>query len=255
MSGTRAYEVDDAVKASWAAEYSPDRRPHELSRSVGYGASSASPISRDIVSEVFDDSFISADSWLLHPAVDAATEEADVLVRPALAINSCVVIGGGHGFTDILAGLNERMGHVASGATWGKTLGKHSELGAQKADSLALNLVRNIGRLKDGWAGPDSRAPSSTVTDDILRILFSTNILVRGAEPEIEVEADYGFVSLRWFDADHQNSLTITFYGGGRIIATYSSLVAPRLGAREFSTQDIGELSSFLSETSIENIF
>lgn len=112
--------------------------------------------------------------------------------------------------------------------------------------------IHELGRLPDGWAGEGSKAPSTSILLDIqsLNSLLPPSVTA----PEIDVDQDDGFVSLRWFDAGAVNSLTITFFGGHKIIVTLSSLEGNDRAARQLNIRDVGEVTSFLSDTAFESL-
>ncbi len=109
--------------------------------------------------------------------------------------------------------------------------------------------IHELGRLPDGWAGQGSRAPSPSI---LLDIQFLNAFLPQGVvTPEVEVDQDDGFVSLRWLDENAANSLTIAFFGGHRIIVTFSSLEGKDRPARELH---IGEVATILGDPDFESL-
>ncbi len=87
--------------------------------------------------------------------------------------------------------------------------------------SMAQKLVRELGRLTNGWSGPDSIAPSANVLRDIQLVSSSLPSFTR--TPEAEVDPDDGSVVLRWIDGDASRSFTLTFVGQGGVTGFYSA--------------------------------
>lgn len=223
MSSTQLHEIPEATKASWASEYTEDSCRFDV----------LIPEFRRESSTLKD--VVEVEYWA--PKAGAAFERSESFRTVAPIIFA--EMKDHTSTTGRLSGLRKIAPHTET----------------QSVGSVVLNAVRNLGRLRDGWAGPDSHAPSTTTINDIVLVLFTTVSIIRNVEPDVEVDPDTGSVSLRWYDAERNNSLTISFFGAGKVIATHSSLEAPGLGAREFSTRRIGELLSFLTESGIENIF
>src|SRR5690554_1291916 len=61
--------------------------------------------------------------------------------------------------------------------------------------------------------------------------------------PEIEIDPDDGFISLRWLDHQHTKSVTATFFGANRVIVTFSALDGSDFPARELDVQNTVEVS------------
>lgn len=87
--------------------------------------------------------------------------------------------------------------------------------------SMAQKLVRELGRLANGWAGPDTMAPSSHVLRDIQ--LVASSLPSRTRIPEAEVDPDDGAVILRWLNENATRSFSLTFVGAGNVTGFYSA--------------------------------
>lgn len=176
-----------------------------------------------------DKGLITSLKWPSEPVRLAVKREAfysDPDVTGGVPLGSAI-------FGRLIGRLNERVS------------GSHLTFYGDWEGPLEL-AIHELGRLPDGWAGAGSKAPSSAILLD----LQSLNALLPAGvpSPEVEVDQDDGFVSLRWFDNAAANSLTISFFGGHRIIVTFSSLEGNDRPARELNVRESREVTSVLSE-------
>lgn len=86
---------------------------------------------------------------------------------------------------------------------------------------MAQKVVRELGRLTDGWAGPDSVAPSANILRDIQLVASSLPSSTR--TPDAEVDPDDGSVVLRWMQEGALRSFSLTFVGQGGVTGFYSA--------------------------------
>lgn len=87
--------------------------------------------------------------------------------------------------------------------------------------------VREIGRLKDGWAGAETIAPSPKALVD-MQVLASTLPLGTRA-PEIEIDPSDGEIKLAWRSSKEPRSIALTLMGDQTVHIIQSNLVtAPR---------------------------
>jgi hypothetical protein len=90
-------------------------------------------------------------------------------------------------------------------------------------------IRRDLERLKDGWNGDGSSAPSSEVLSDLDQVLAA---LPEGAAtPEVEVDDDTGHITLRWQDNEGQQALSIVVSGTKQLLT-----VTTTLGEEPFAT-------------------
>ena len=88
---------------------------------------------------------------------------------------------------------------------------------------------RDLERLKDGWNGVGSLAPTPAILADLDHVLTA---LPEGATaPEVEVDEDTGHVTFRWQDNGASSALSIVISGTKQILAVSTSL-----GANPFAT-------------------
>ncbi|WP_436124121.1 hypothetical protein [Aminobacter sp. LjRoot7] len=84
-------------------------------------------------------------------------------------------------------------------------------------DSLFDSFVVHLERLRNGWAGPQSIAPSKEIVRDIsLAAVSMEKVLVA---PDIEVDED-GTVVFEWKNGGR--SFCLTFTGNGTVVGTIS---------------------------------
>lgn len=77
--------------------------------------------------------------------------------------------------------------------------------------------VSHLERLRDGWAGGDTCAPSESILRDVKAAMLAVDAI--GAAPAIEVDDD-GTVVFEWMSG--HRSFCLTFNGNGDVIGTLS---------------------------------
>jgi hypothetical protein len=86
----------------------------------------------------------------------------------------------------------------------------------------ADEIVTEIGRLPQGWAGPASVVPSTDTLDDIGHVIGYLPPNFR--RPLIEIDEDEGDVTLSWMSADQRRMFSLHFHGTHNVIGSYTSL-------------------------------
>lgn len=79
--------------------------------------------------------------------------------------------------------------------------------------SVFDRLLVELGRLKEGWEGEGSVAPSAKTLRDVEQALSVLPASTR--EPEVEVDSSDGSISFRWWSQDLSKSATLSFLGNG----------------------------------------
>jgi hypothetical protein len=87
---------------------------------------------------------------------------------------------------------------------------------------IADEIVTEIGRLKPGWAGPESVRPSEDTLDDIARVIGYLPPPFR--RPLIEIDELEGDVTLSWISEDRKRMFSLHFHGNHNVIGSYTSL-------------------------------
>lgn len=107
-------------------------------------------------------------------------------------------------------------------------------------------IIREVGRLADGWAGEFSRAPS----DGIVRTMQTlAGLLPAGAaEPSAEVDPDDGTVALTWTSNAKDESFTITIFSSGKVGGAHAALGKSALRAWIVPVQDYRKISAHLNQ-------
>ncbi|NTG09279.1 hypothetical protein [Rhizobium rhizogenes] len=123
--------------------------------------------------------------------------------------------------------------------------------GISARPAMAENLVRELGRLVNGWDGPESIAPSERVLLDIQQVAASLPSKTRA--PEAEVDPDDGTVILRWLNEDASRSFSLTFMGRGNVTGFYSAENSPE-PAWKFSASDAIRLAIKFSVEDIQSL-
>lgn len=107
-------------------------------------------------------------------------------------------------------------------------------------------IEHEVGRLTDGWAGRNTRAPS----DQIVRAMQTlAGLLPAGAtEPSAEVDPDDGTVALTWTSAEKDESFTTTIFNSGKIGGAHAALGKRSMPAWIVPVQDYRKLSAHLNQ-------
>ena len=119
-----------------------------------------------------------------HGSITAHAIMAHAISGPALighAMTGNTITGrliSGHGLRDVFLYTPSQV-HVLSSA-----MGRMEK------------IQRDLERLRDGWAGQDSKAPSSQTLTDFERLVSALPSDIR--LPEVEVDDETGYVTLRW---------------------------------------------------------
>jgi hypothetical protein len=100
-------------------------------------------------------------------------------------------------------------------------------------------IITAIGALEDGWSGEQSKAPSPSVSADIVVALAG---MAFAKEPDVEVDPDDGSVILRWLKASE--SFSLTFLGKGNVAGCYLPSTEPAAWR-----VPVGEASKFIKES------
>lgn len=92
-------------------------------------------------------------------------------------------------------------------------------------------VQRDLERLKDGWNGEGSLAPSEAVLADFQRFVGVLPILI-GA-PDVEVDEDTGHVALRW--SSKRAGISFVLRGTGQALCVKTTMGQPaRVTSRSF---------------------
>lgn len=117
---------------------------------------------------------------------------------------------------------------------------------------LADEIVTDLARLNDGWAGEGPFAPSAHVIRDVEHVLAELPLSAH-AMPDVEVDDD-GRTSLFWLD-EHGRVLSLNFAGNGRVICLYVDSDTSKCKARTIVAHDAVGLFAFLEEVMLLRIF
>lgn len=110
----------------------------------------------------------------------------------------------------------------------------------QPAISFPIELqLTELSRLKDGWDGPNSRAPRREVIHDIELVVAVIAAKTRTAD--VEVDED-GNVILAWWSPNRRQRFELAFRGTGRVVGTLVSLDGNGVPAWRADATDVMEL-------------
>jgi hypothetical protein len=135
-------------------------------------------------------------------------------------------------------------------------LGSENELAfvhrsSKSSSSVIEQIVRELGRLNDGWAWSEAKAPSESVLRDMQTAAIALPHNMR--RPEIEVDPDDGAVVLRWVLAATNRTFSLTFLGNGSVTGFLSSDDDPQ-PAWASRVNDAGRLVTRVSEDRIYQV-
>ncbi len=119
--------------------------------------------------------------------------------------------------------------------------------------TIADKVVLELGKLKDGWAGEGSIAPSKATIKDVGAVLDL--LPINAAMPLVEVEEDDGTVSLRWLASDGQRSFSLVCRGAGRVTGVVATIDPPRSSPWSADISDEVKIASKLEEQIASGIF
>ncbi|MGY4237295.1 hypothetical protein ACVIIW_006242 [Bradyrhizobium sp. USDA 4449] len=94
------------------------------------------------------------------------------------------------------------------------------------AETVADRVVRELGRIKDDWAGPGTVAPSKRVLSDVeaVAMRLPSNLKM----PAIDVDEEDGSVAIRWVAENRSRSFSLVFRGNGKVSGVLATIEPPR---------------------------
>ena len=114
-------------------------------------------------------------------------------------------------------------------------------------NSASVERIRiQLGRLRDGWCGPGSIAPTTETLSDLDRLLGT---LDQGYFlPEVEVDQDTGHLTLRWDSKISSKCISLILKGNGNVLFIESQLNDdPIASSRSFPVSRLDDLSSYIA--------
>ncbi|MCP1931788.1 hypothetical protein [Bradyrhizobium elkanii] len=114
------------------------------------------------------------------------------------------------------------------------------------AETAGDRIVRELGRIKDGWAGPGTVAPSATMLADVEAVV--AHLLANAKMPSIEVDEEDGSVALRWVAASRNQSFSLVFRGNGKVSGVLATIDPPRSKSWSLTVNDEIQIASRLDE-------
>jgi hypothetical protein len=108
-------------------------------------------------------------------------------------------------------------------------------------------IVTELSRLTDGWAGQGTRAPTTSIIDDVDLVISVLNINPDNI-PEVQIDDD-GATTLLWTDLDG-SLLTLEFFGKGYVACTFSHAEIEKCRFKKILTKDEIGIANFLDQIS-----
>jgi hypothetical protein len=87
------------------------------------------------------------------------------------------------------------------------------------------DYVDRLGRMQDGWAGEDSKAPSPAAIRDLQALTPFFPLMTR--TPEIEIEPSDGEIKLAWRASSHPRSIAVAVAGDSVVRVLQTNLDDP----------------------------
>jgi hypothetical protein len=120
------------------------------------------------------------------------------------------------------------------------------------AKTAADKIVGELGRIKDGWAGPDTVAPSKAVLDDVetVAMRLPSNLKM----PAIDVDEEDGSVAIRWLAEDRSRSFSLVFRGNARVSGVFATIEPPRSVSWSLGVAEEVQIASKLEENLVRQL-
>lgn len=112
--------------------------------------------------------------------------------------------------------------------------------------AMLEKLILELGRMQDGWDGPDTVAPSIAAQRDFEATL--TAFPKNANEPELEVDGSTGAISVRWWSAQRDRSLVLNFVGDGNCMLMCFDINGTPVPPQIFPASDETRLLDMLDE-------
>lgn len=123
---------------------------------------------------------------------------------------------------------------------------------AAEQTRVSDEIIGELGRLQDGWAGDGSVAPPENVRRDVEAFLGVLTLTEKNA-PSVEVDDETGNVTFFWM-IDFQQLISVDFFGDGHARCAYSNRDASKSFRARIHLNDDRELVSFLTSDEIVDL-
>lgn len=107
-------------------------------------------------------------------------------------------------------------------------------------------LILEVGRMQDGWDGPDTVAPPIAAQRDFEATL--TAFPKDALEPELEVDGSTGAISVRWWSAERNRCLVLNFVGDNNCMLMRFDINAAPVPPQIFPATDETRLLDLLDD-------
>ncbi|MGY3035923.1 hypothetical protein ACVIIV_005093 [Bradyrhizobium sp. USDA 4354] len=120
------------------------------------------------------------------------------------------------------------------------------------AQTVADKIVRELGRVRDGWAGPGTVAPSKRVLADVETVAMRLPLNLK--TPLIDIDEEDGSVALRWIAADKESSFSLVFRGNGKVLGVLATIEPPRSVSWSLGVREEVQIAFKLDENLVRNL-
>lgn len=114
-----------------------------------------------------------------------------------------------------------------------------------------FRLLHRIRRLREGWNGSGSCAPTKEAANDIAAVAHVLDNLAK--TPYCEIEDD-GSIKLSWANKEQTRKLVLTFRGTGRVVGSLVTADGSPGDVWKLSTSSEQELCSRLDDETLDDI-
>lgn len=111
------------------------------------------------------------------------------------------------------------------------------------------SIILRLGKLTDGWAGEDTRAPTSKIIDiaqNLLNLLPATTQL-----PEVEVDEEFGSINFSWSNSEYSQTFSLSIPNEKTVIGVVSCLSQRYPESWKFSANDDMKMKEMLESSPI----
>lgn len=118
--------------------------------------------------------------------------------------------------------------------------------------SVGDRIVNELGRIKDGWAGAGSIAPTTQAVNDVESVMG--RLPIASKMPAIEIDEEDGMISLRWLANDRNSSFSLVFRGNGRVTTVIATIDPPRSAPLSFAVTEEIKIASKFDEPAVDQL-
>jgi hypothetical protein len=124
--------------------------------------------------------------------------------------------------------------------------------GSASTSTVGDRIVSELGRIKDGWAGEGTVAPTNQIVTDVESAIERLPVFAK--MPAIEIDEEDGTVALRWLAQDRNSSLSLVFRGNKRVTGVFATIAPPRSTTWSFSVSEEIQIAKQFDEPTVRQL-